>query len=172
MQKRSRSPLGGMLPLPTLGTASSCFVPLANESSPLPGGVSWPLTRFGAVEVQTLLTTVLHQSVPVLLTRFPSVDSNVLPVRFPLDAATKKTAKVVAVIASRRSRPSGRPRSLRGRIRSPPVRAAGSRPPPDAFGPWAADSQDGRSAISSTEANSRFFTYGKAPPCLERVGHL
>src|SRR5919201_1702584 len=131
MQKRSRSPLGGMLPSPTLGTASSCFVPLANESSPLPGGVSWPLTRFGAVEVQTLLTTVLHQSVPVFLTRFPSVLSNVLPVRFPLEAATKNTAKTVAVIASRTSR---------------------------RFGPWAADSQDGRSAISSTEANHRFFT--------------
>src|ERR687884_376796 len=114
-----------MLPSPTLGTASSCFVPLANESSPLPGGVSWPLTRFGAVTVQTLLTTVLHQSVPVLLTRFPSVLSNVLPVRFPLDAATKNTAKVVAVSASRRSRPRGRPRSRRGRIRSPPSGAAG-----------------------------------------------
>src|SRR5918911_2174934 len=104
-----------MLPLPTLGTASSCFVPLANESSPLPGGVSWPLARFGAVTVQTLLTTVLHQSVPVFLTRFPSVDSNVLPVRFPLDAATKNTANAVAaVIASRRRRPKGRPRSRRG----------------------------------------------------------
>src|SRR5919201_3496871 len=147
-----------MLPSPTLGTASSCFVPLANESSLLPGGVSWPLTRFGAVTVQTLLTTVLHQSVPVLLTRFPSVLSNVLPVRFPLDAATKKIAKTVAVIASRRSRPIGRPRSRRGRIRSPPVRAAGSRPPPDAFGPWAAEGQDDRSAISSTEANRGLLT--------------
>src|SRR5919198_3867074 len=146
-----------MPPLPMLGTASSCFVPLANESSPLPGALSWPLTRFGAVELQTLLTTVLHQSVPVFLTRFPSVLSNVLPVRFPLDAATKKTAKVVAVIASRRSRPIGRPRSRRGRIRSPPVRAAGSRSPPERIGPWAADSQDGRSAISSTEADDRFF---------------
>src|ERR671933_156466 len=125
-----------MPPLPTLGTASSCFVPLANESSPLPGALSCPCTRCGAVEVHTPLPfTALHQSVPVFLTRFPSVLSNVLPVRFPLDAATKNTAKVVAVIASRRSRPSGRPRSRRGRIRSPPVRAAGSRPPPDALGP-------------------------------------
>src|SRR5918911_3043176 len=124
-----------MLPLPTLGTASSCFVPLANESSPLPGGVSWPLARFGAVTVQTLLTTVLHQSVPVFLTRFPSVDSNVLPVRFPLEAATKNTANTVAVIASRKRRPKGRPRSRRGRIRSPPVRAAGSGPPPNASAP-------------------------------------
>src|SRR5919201_5510738 len=120
-----------MLPSPTDGTASSCFVPFANESSPLPGARSWPLTRFGAVTVQTLLTTVLHQSVPVLLTRFPSVLWNVLPVRFPLDAATKKIAKTVVVIASRRRRPKGRPRSRRGRIRSPPVRATGSRPPPE-----------------------------------------
>src|ERR671933_652323 len=100
-----------MPPAPTLGTASSCFVPFANESSLLPGGVSWPLARFGAVTVQTLLTTVLHQSVPVFLTRFPSVLSNVLPVRFPLDAATKKIAKTVVVIASRRRRPKGRPRN-------------------------------------------------------------
>src|SRR5919197_2360371 len=162
-----------MPPFPMLGTASSCFVPLANESSPLPGALSWPVTRFGAVEVHTPLPfTALHQSVPVFLIRFPSVLSNVLPVSVPLEAATKNTANVVAAIASRRNRPIGRPRSLRGRIRSPPVRAAGSRPPPDAFGPWAADSQDGRSAISSTEANSRFFTYGEAPLCLEKVGHL
>src|SRR5207244_933065 len=109
-----------MPPVPMLGTASSCFVPLANESSVCePGALSWPVTRFGAVEVQTLLPfTALHQSVPVFLTRFPSVLSNVLPVRFPLDAATKNTANVVAVIASRRSRPKGRPRSRRGRIRS------------------------------------------------------
>src|SRR5919205_2703596 len=117
-----------MLPSPTLGTASSCFVPFANESSPLPGARSWPLTRFGAVTVQMLLTTVLHQSVPVLLTRFPSVLSNVLPVSVPLEAATKNTANAVAAIVSRRSRPTGRPRSRRGRIRSPPVRAAGSGP--------------------------------------------
>src|SRR5436853_143843 len=81
-----------MPPLPMLGTASSCFVPLANESSPFPGALSCPCTRCGAVEVQTPLPfTALHQSVPVLLTRFPSVLSNVLPVRFPLEAATKKT---------------------------------------------------------------------------------
>src|ERR671930_147227 len=147
-----------MPPLPMLGTASSCFVPLANESSPFPGALSMPLTRLGAVTVQTLLTTVLHQSVPVFLIRFPSVLSNVLPVRFPLEAATKNTAKIVAVIPSRRSRPIGRPRSRRGRIRSPPVRAAGSRPPPDAFGPWAAEGQDDRSAISSTETNRGFLT--------------
>src|SRR5437870_8170441 len=86
-----------MPPLPMLGTASSCFGPLANESSPLPGALSCPCTRCGAVEVQTPLPfTALHQSVPVLLTRFPSVLSNVLPVRFPLDAATKNTANVVA----------------------------------------------------------------------------
>src|SRR5438874_2482571 len=89
-----------MPPSPTLGTASSCFVPLANESSCEPGALSCPSTRFGAVDVQTLLTTVLHQSVPVLLTRFPSVLSNVLPVRFPLDAATKKIEKAAAASAS------------------------------------------------------------------------
>src|SRR5205085_11443442 len=120
-----------MPPLPTLGTASSCFVPLAKESSPLPGALSCPCTRCGAVDVQTPLPfTALHQSVPLFLTRFPSVLSNVLPVRFPLEAATKNTAKTVAVIPSRRRRPKGRLRSRRGRIRSPPVRAAGSRPPP------------------------------------------
>src|SRR5919198_3512694 len=85
-----------MLPSPTLGTASSCFVPLANESSLLPGGVSWPLTRFGAVTVQTLLTTVLHQSVPVFLTRLPSVLSNVLPVKFPLAEATSSATSPAA----------------------------------------------------------------------------
>src|SRR5919205_4530867 len=102
-----------MLPFPTLGTASSCFVPLANESSPLPGGVSWPLARFGAVTVQTLLTTVLHQSVPVFLTRLPSVLSNVLPVRLPLEAATKTTANATAANPTRSSRRFGRRPSRR-----------------------------------------------------------
>src|SRR5436853_4067462 len=147
-----------MPPLPMLGTASSCFVPLATESSPFPGALSCPCTRCGAVEVQTPLPfTALHQSVPVFLTRFPSVLSNVLPVRFPLEAATKNTAKIVAVIPSRRRRPKGRPRSLRGRIALllSGQRGLGRR---QRIGPWAADSQDGRSAISSTEANHRFFT--------------
>src|SRR5436309_48574 len=83
--------------------ASSCFVPFANESSWEPGALSWPVTRCRAVEVQTPLPfTALHQSVPVLLTRFPSVLSNVLPVRFPLEEATKKTENATAVNASSR----------------------------------------------------------------------
>src|SRR5919197_3432543 len=86
-----------MPPLPTLGTASSCFVPLANESSPLPGALSWPMTRFGAVEVQTPLPfTALHQSVPVFLTRLPSVLSKVLPVKVPLAEATSNTTSPAA----------------------------------------------------------------------------
>src|SRR5438874_1655079 len=111
-----------MPPSPTLGTASSCFVPLANESSWDPGALSWPCTRFGAVEVQTPLPfKVLHQSVPVFLTRFPSVLSNVLPVRFPLEAATKKTEKAVAAIASSASRQPPLTRSLWCRMCSPPL---------------------------------------------------
>src|SRR5919204_5953010 len=146
-----------MPPVPMLGTASSCFVPLAKESSPLPGALSWPWTRCGAVEVPTPLPfTALHQSVPVFLIRFPSVLSNVLPVRFPLEAATKNTAKIVAVIPSRRSRPIGRPRSRRGRIRSPPVRAAGSRPPPDACGPLRPQSRQRR-------PTGDFFDRGECP---------
>ena len=56
------------------------------------------------MDVHTLLTTVLHQSVPVLLIRFPSVLSNVLPVKFAPDAATKNTVNAAAMRAESVSR--------------------------------------------------------------------